>query len=108
MTWFRPTTAAIMFIMSWDIALSEEEKGDYSSCVVLLRRREVFFVLEVIRQRLRFDDLRRKVLEVKKRYGDATLLIEDSAISKGLIQSLEESSLNVTKYAPRTPTSVIA
>ena len=38
-------------IMSWDIALSEEEKGDYSACVVLLRRREVFVVLEVIRGR---------------------------------------------------------
>jgi len=36
-------------IMSWDIALSEEEKGDYFACVVLFRRREVFFVLEVIR-----------------------------------------------------------
>ena len=24
-------------IMSWDIALGEEEKGDYSACVVLLR-----------------------------------------------------------------------
>jgi predicted phage terminase large subunit-like protein len=62
----------------------------------------VFFVLEVIRERLRFDELRRKILEVKKRYGDATLLIEASPISKGLIQSLEESSLNVTKYAPDT------
>jgi phage terminase large subunit-like protein len=79
-----------------------DTKGDYSACVVLLRRREVFFVLEVIRERLRFDELRRKILEVKKRYGDATLLIEDSPISKGLIQSLEESSLNVTKYAPDT------
>ena len=36
-------------IMSWDIALSDEEKGDYFACVVLFRRREVFFVLEVIR-----------------------------------------------------------
>ena len=71
-------------IMSWDIALSEEEKGDYSACVVLLRRKEVFFVLEVIRGRLRFDDLRRKILEVKRRYGVGTLLIEDSPISKGL------------------------
>jgi len=53
--------------MSWDIAFSEQEKGDYSACVVLLRRREVFFVLEVIRERLRFDDLRRKILEVKRR-----------------------------------------
>jgi len=89
-------------IMSWDIAFSEQEKGDYSACVVLLRRREVFFVLEVVRGRLRFDDLRRKILEVKRRYGVGTLLIEDSPISKGLIQSLEESSINVTKYAPET------
>ena len=58
-------------IMSWDIAFSEEEKGDYSACVVLLRRKEVFFVLEVIRRRLRFDELRRKILEVKKQYWDA-------------------------------------
>jgi predicted phage terminase large subunit-like protein len=62
----------------------------------------VFFVLEVIRGRLRFDDLKRKILEVKRRYGVGTLLIEDSPISKGLIQSLEESSINVTKYAPET------
>ncbi len=48
--------------MSWDIAFSEQEKGDYSACVVLLRRKEVFFVLGVIRERLRFDDLRRKIL----------------------------------------------
>jgi predicted phage terminase large subunit-like protein len=88
--------------MSWDIALSEEEKGDYFACVVLLRRKEVFFVVEVIRGRLRFDDLKRKILEVKKRYGAATLLIEDSPISKGLIQSLQELSINVTTYEPET------
>jgi len=88
--------------MSWDIALSEEEKGDYFACVVLLRRKEVFFVLEVIRGRLRFDDLKRKILEVKKRYGSGTLLIENSPISKGLIQSLEESSINVTPSQPET------
>src|SRR5580704_3364205 len=89
-------------IMSWDIALSEEEKGDYFACLVLLRRKEVYFVLEVIRGRLRFDDLKRKILEVKMRFGAGTLLIEDSPISKGLIQSLEEGSINVTKYAPET------
>jgi predicted phage terminase large subunit-like protein len=89
-------------IMSWDIALSEEEKGDYFACVVLLRRKEVFFVLEVIRGRLRFDDLKHKILEVKRRYGVGTLLIEDSPISKGLIQSLEETSINVTTYEPQT------
>lgn len=71
--------------MSWDIALSEQEKGDYSACVVLLRRGQVFFVLEVIRRRLRFDDLKRTILDVKRRYGAGTLLIEDFPISRGLI-----------------------
>jgi predicted phage terminase large subunit-like protein len=74
------------------------EAQDFKSALFL----EVFFVLEVIRERLRFDDLRRKILEVKRRYGAGTLLIEESPISKGLIQSLEESSINVTKYAPDT------
>src|SRR5437016_2128961 len=75
-------------IMSWDIALSETESGDYSACVVPLRRREVFYVLEVVRGRFLFDTLKQKVMEVKQRYASGTLLIEDSPISRGLIQNL--------------------
>jgi predicted phage terminase large subunit-like protein len=89
-------------IISWDIALSEAETGDYSACVVLLRRNEVFYVLEVVRGRFPFDTLKRKVMEVKQRYRSSTLLIEDSAISRGLIQSLREKSINVTTYKPDT------
>jgi len=89
-------------IMSWDIALSEAETGDYSACVVLLRRGEVFYILEVVRGRLPFDTLKRKVIEVKRRYGSSTLLIEDCPISRGLIQSLREQSINVTPCKPET------
>jgi predicted phage terminase large subunit-like protein len=90
-------------ILSWDIALSETETGDYSACVVLLRRNEVFYILEVVRGRFPFDLLKRKVMEVKQRYGSpSTLLIEDSPISRGLIQSLREQSINVTPYKPDT------
>src|SRR5436190_20181169 len=41
-------------------------------------------------------------MELKKRYGYCTLLIEDSPISRGLIQSLREQSINVTPYKPET------
>jgi phage terminase large subunit-like protein len=85
-------------IMSWDIALSEAETGDYSACVVLLMRGEVFYVLEVVRGRFPFGTLKRKVMEV----NPATLLIEDSPISRGLIQSLREQSINVTTHKPET------
>jgi predicted phage terminase large subunit-like protein len=89
-------------IISWDIALSEAETGDYSACVVLLNRGEIFYVLDVVRGRFRFDILKRKVMEVSQRYGPSTLLIEDSPISRGLIQSLREQSINVTPYKPDT------
>jgi predicted phage terminase large subunit-like protein len=89
-------------VLSWDIALSETESGDYSACVVLLIREEVFYVLEVVRGRFPFDALKRKVLEVKQRYGSSTLLIEDSPISRGLIQSLREKSINVKDCRPET------
>ncbi len=94
--------AGDQIIMSWDIALSEQETGDYSACVVLLRRREIFYVLEVVRGRFPFDTLKRKIMEVKKRYGGATLVIEDSPISIGLIQSLKEQSVSVVKRRPET------
>ena len=71
-------------------------------CVVLLVRGEIFYVLEVRRGRFPFDELKRKVLEVKQRYDSSTLLIEDSPISRGLIQSLREKSINVTAYKPET------
>ena len=89
-------------VLSWDIALSEAETGDYSACVVLLIRGEVFYILEVVRGHFPFDALKRKVIEVKQRYGSSTLLIEDFPISRGLIQSLREKSINVTPYKPET------
>jgi predicted phage terminase large subunit-like protein len=89
-------------ILSWDIALSEAETGDYSACVVLPNRGEVFYVLKVVRSRFPFDTLKRKVIEVKPRYSPSTLLIEDSPISRGLIQSLREKSISVTPYKPET------
>lgn len=87
-------------VMSWDIALSEMESGDYSACVVMLVRGEIFYILEVIRGRLPFETLKRKVIEVKRRYSTGKLLIEDSPISRGLIQSLREQSINVVARKP--------
>ena len=90
-------------VMSWDIALSEMESGDYAACVVLLIREEMFFVLEVVRGRFPFETLKGKIMELKQqRYQVSTLLIEESPISLGLIQSLRERSINVTPYKPDT------
>jgi predicted phage terminase large subunit-like protein len=89
-------------ITSWDIALSEAETGDFSACVVMLNRKEVFYILNVVRGKFLFEKLKEKVIELKKRYTNSTVLIEDSPISRGLIQALRVKSINVVPYKPDT------
>jgi predicted phage terminase large subunit-like protein len=60
----------------------------------------LYFVLEVIRGKFPFDRLKEKIIEVKQRYGKASLLIEESPISHGLIQSLREKHINVVDIKP--------
>jgi hypothetical protein len=89
-------------VMSWDIALSEQEAGDYSACVVLFNRGDTYFVHDVIRGKFPFDKLKAKIIEVKQRYESASLVIEESPISHGLIQSLREKHINVVDVKPET------
>jgi predicted phage terminase large subunit-like protein len=88
-------------VLSWDIALTEREEGDYSACVVLLNRGDLYYVIEVIRGKFKFDKLKAKIIEVKERYGVASLVIEQAGISYGLIQALREQNINVVDYKPK-------
>jgi predicted phage terminase large subunit-like protein len=89
-------------VLSWDIALSEKEAADYSACVVLLNRGDLYYVLDVIRGKFPFDRLKEKIIEVKNRYGKAaSLVIAEGGISHGLIQSLREKNVNVVDYKPK-------
>jgi len=81
--------------------LSEKEAADYSACVVLLNRGDLYYVLDVIRGKFPFDQLKDKIVVVKERYRKASLVIEDSGISYGLIQSLREKHINVVDYKPK-------
>ena len=88
-------------VMSWDIALSEKESGDYSVGVVLLSRGEKHYIVDLVRGRFPFDRLKREIIALKGRYPRNTaLLIENSPISKGLIQSLEQEYINVIEVTP--------
>jgi predicted phage terminase large subunit-like protein len=88
-------------VLSWDIALSEQEAGDYSAGVVLLNRGERYYVVEVLRGKFPFDKLKDKIIDMKQRYGrSAQLVIEESPISHGLIQSLREQHINVVDVKP--------
>jgi predicted phage terminase large subunit-like protein len=87
-------------VTSWDIALSEAQTGDRSAGVVLLNRGDKFYVLEVSKGQFPFGQLVSKILNMAKRYLGSTLLIEESPISLGLIQTLRENDVNVVTTKP--------
>jgi predicted phage terminase large subunit-like protein len=68
--------------------------------VALLNRGETYYVMEVVRGKFPFDKLLGKILDMKARYGTATLLIEDAPISIGVIQALRQKHVNVVGITP--------
>jgi predicted phage terminase large subunit-like protein len=87
-------------VLSWDIALSEQEAGDYSVGVVLLNRGECYYVMEVLQGKFPFDKLKDKIIDMKQRHRRSQLIIEESPISHGLIQSLREKHINAVDIKP--------
>ena len=57
-------------------------------------------MLEVVRGKFPFDKLKDKIINMKQRYETAHLVIEESPISHGLIQSLREKHINVVDIKP--------
>jgi predicted phage terminase large subunit-like protein len=77
-------------VQSWDTASKADKTNDYSVCTTWLRRRNnEYYLLDVLRTRLEYPDLRRKILSHAKANGTRTVLIEDASSGASLIQDLQ-------------------
>jgi len=91
-------------VVSWDTAMSGKELANYSVCVVLQVRGETVHVLDVVRERLDYPDLRRKVIELHQRWRYACnhyqLLIENKGSGMSLIQDLKRDHIHAIGVDP--------
>jgi predicted phage terminase large subunit-like protein len=91
-------------IVSWDTAMSAGELSDYSACVVLHLKGEDAFILDVVCERLDYPDLRRKIIDVHRRWRNYTngyaLLIEDKGSGMSLIQDLKGEGIRAIAVKP--------
>jgi len=55
-------------IVSWDTAMSEKDLASYSVVVVLQVRGEIVYVLDVVRERLEYPELRRNVIALHRQW----------------------------------------
>jgi predicted phage terminase large subunit-like protein len=97
-------TANDRIIVSWDTALSQKELASYSVAVVLQVRGGTVYVLDVIRERLEYPELRRTVISLHRKWRTAcnsySLLIEDKGSGMGLIQELKREHIHAIAIKP--------
>jgi len=91
-----------LVFQSWDTAVKATELSDYSVCTTWGRKGEKLYLLDVLRRRMEYPELKRAVLEQARRFDPKTVLIEDKSSGTALIQELTREGLHsVTRYEPK-------
>lgn len=106
--WFRsytpqelPKEFELVF-QSWDTANKSSELSDYTVCTTWGLIDKHLYLLEVLRRRLNYPDLRRTVKQQAEIYRVKTILIEDRASGTQLIQDLIADGVHcVARYEPK-------
>jgi len=88
-------------IQSWDTANKPTELADYSVCTTWGVKDSHFYLLNVLRKKLAYPDLKRAVVEQRALFNPSVILIEDKASGTQLIRELIEGGLSmVTRFKP--------
>lgn len=106
LSWFRTPPseparqAGDQIIQSWDTASKSGDLNDYSVCTTWLVREsgQDYYLLDVLRKRLLYPDLKRAIIDQAERYRPDAVLIEDKASGTALIQDLDRER---SPYMPR-------
>ncbi len=89
-------------VQSWDTASKASELADFSVCTGWGIKERNLYLLDVLRRRLDYPDLKRAVREAYQRLKPDVVLIEDKASGTQLIQELVAEGLHaVTRYRPQ-------
>lgn len=98
-----PTDDQIRYrLQSWDTATKTKDMNDYSVCTSWIADKQGRnYLVEVIRKKLDYPDLKRAVIEAANRFRPHKVLIEDKASGSSLIQDLKRDGLlAIQAYQP--------
>jgi predicted phage terminase large subunit-like protein len=106
--WFRHYAADEMpqferIVQSWDTASKATELSDFSVCTSWGIHGKNLYLIDVLRRRMEYPELKRAVRDQHARLRPSVVLIEDKASGTQLIQELVTEGLYaVTRYQPQS------
>jgi predicted phage terminase large subunit-like protein len=88
-------------VQSWDTANKPSELSDYFVCTTWGVKGPRFYLLNVLRKKLSYPELRRVVVEQDRLFSPQSIVIEDRASGTQLIQDLIGDGLShVARFSP--------
>jgi len=102
--WFRfydelPTRGSNdRIVQSWDTASKAEEINDFSVCTTWLVQGKDYYLIDVLRERLTYPDLRRRSIDQAHSFRADNLVIEDKGTGTALIYDLRHETSEGLPY----------
>ena len=103
--WFDDTAPLedyTLVITSWDFASTQGETSDYSVGTAWGLFGSEFRLLDVVRGRWEYMDLRQKVINLDRNYSPSVNVIEDTEFGRAIQQDLRRTTeIRLSLYTPR-------
>ena len=88
-------------IQSWDTAIKVDATNDCSVCATLLvDDQRNYYLLEVVRDRLLYPELKAQAISQAKKHRPNTILIEEAGLGRTLIKDLKAAGLPAVGVIP--------
>jgi predicted phage terminase large subunit-like protein len=79
-------------IQSWDTASKSNELNDYSVCTSWLAQGNRYYLFDVLREKLDYPSLKRRVMDHAARHNATVVLIEDKGSGTSLVQDIRSEN----------------
>ena len=89
-----------LVVISWDTAMKATELADYSVGTVWLVQGANIYLLDVVRGRFDYPDLKRAAINTRNRWPGSHTLIEDKGSGTSLLQDLRSQNIPVIPVRP--------
>jgi predicted phage terminase large subunit-like protein len=111
MEWERPTPPECEFVLqSWDTAFEKNTRADYSACTTwgvfyvddpeLGTKQANIILLNALRDRVEFPELKRLVLDEYRAWQPDSLIIEKKGSGASLVQELRSMGIPISEFTP--------
>lgn len=90
----------VQLVQSWDTASKATELNDYSVGITALVHKDAIYILDVVRARLEYPALKKRIVAEKNKWKADIVLIEDKGSGQSLIQDLRADGIFARPIKP--------